>query len=297
MTEITGGFTVVSSTDLDLFSGQSCVLDSSRDDERRLGDDFAVDQFEVHRALDQAQRMVSIALSTFRECRENTTSMVELYLSEEELKPVLAQLLHRSYRTPVQLYTVWRPQQKIETHPSLLRQLVQHPRGNEVRILTRPDAAMSPEGETQLDELNSQHCKVRVHHERLPDLTILNKRIAILRTAGDDGPSKIFLINATDIVHSLSLLYTATWQKAIDLDEFRQHGIERDDDIASQVLDLLSNGCKDETAARQLGLSVRTYRRYVAGLMDRLAATSRFQAGAQAARLGLIGGIPEQRSG
>jgi DNA-binding CsgD family transcriptional regulator len=267
------------------------------DDERRLSDESAVDQFEVYRALDQAQRMVDIALNTFRECREHTTSMVELCSSEEELKPVLAQFLHRSSHTPVQLFTVWSPQQKIETHPSLLRQLAQHPGGNKVYILARPDAAMSPEGETQLDELNSRHSKVRVHHERLPNLTILNRRIAILRTAADDGPSKIFLINATDIVRSLSLLYTATWERAIDLDEFRQHGIERDDDIASQVLDLLSNGCKDETAARQLGLSVRTYRRYVAGLMDRLAATSRFQAGAQAARLGLIGGVPEQRSG
>jgi DNA-binding CsgD family transcriptional regulator len=250
----------------------------------------------VYRAIDQAQRMVDVALSTFRDYQENATSIVETYSSEDELKPVLAQFLHQSSRVPVQLCTVWSPRPKMETHPSLMQKLLQHPHGNKVCVLTRPDAAMSPEGEGYLDELNTQHSKVRVHHERLPNLTILNKRIAILRADVDDGPSKIFLINATDIVRSLYLLYTATWEKAVDLDEFRQHGIERDDDIASQVLDLLSNGCKDETAARQLGLSVRTYRRYVAGLMARLAATSRFQAGAQAARLGLITGDPDQPS-
>ncbi|NEE20393.1 response regulator transcription factor, partial [Streptomyces sp. SID7499] len=45
----------------------------------------------------------------------------------------------------------------------------------------------------------------------------------------------------------------------------------------------------DEVAARELTVSVRTYRRYVAEIMTLLDATSRFQAGVRAAELGLLG--------
>jgi DNA-binding NarL/FixJ family response regulator len=54
------------------------------------------------------------------------------------------------------------------------------------------------------------------------------------------------------------------------------------------VLEVLASGCKDETAARTLGLGVRTYRRRVAELMTALGAESRFQAGVRARDLGLI---------
>ncbi len=45
---------------------------------------------------------------------------------------------------------------------------------------------------------------------------------------------------------------------------------------------MLSAGHTDEAASRQLGVSLRTYRRRVAELMAMLDATSRFQAGIRA---------------
>ncbi|MFI5528225.1 hypothetical protein ACIA8O_06645 [Kitasatospora sp. NPDC051853] len=51
-----------------------------------------------------------------------------------------------------------------------------------------------------------------------------------------------------------------------------------------EVLHELTLGTKDETAARKLGVPLRTYRRRVAGLMRELDAQSRFQAGYLAAR-------------
>ncbi|MFV2022916.1 response regulator transcription factor, partial [Micromonospora sp. LOL_023] len=51
---------------------------------------------------------------------------------------------------------------------------------------------------------------------------------------------------------------------------------------------LLAAGYKDEATARELRISVRTYRRHVATLMERLNAESRFQAGIQAAKAGLL---------
>ncbi|MEK8171065.1 LuxR C-terminal-related transcriptional regulator [Streptomyces sp. M19] len=55
-----------------------------------------------------------------------------------------------------------------------------------------------------------------------------------------------------------------------------------------EVLTLMGEGYKDDAAARKLGLSVRTYRRYVADIMRDLGVDSRFQAGVRAVRSGLM---------
>lgn len=51
-----------------------------------------------------------------------------------------------------------------------------------------------------------------------------------------------------------------------------------------RLLGLLGQGMKDETVAYHLGTSVRTVRRRIAGLMERLNVRSRFQAGVAAAQ-------------
>ncbi len=62
-------------------------------------------------------------------------------------------------------------------------------------------------------------------------------------------------------------------------------GLTRQD---REVLVLLSTGCADESMAAQLGVSVRTVRRRVRAIMNRLGARSRFQAGVRAAWLGWL---------
>lgn len=59
-------------------------------------------------------------------------------------------------------------------------------------------------------------------------------------------------------------------------------------DRLESVLSLLSDGLTDDAVARRLGVSVRTVRNDVASTMKVLESRSRFQAGAIAARLGLI---------
>jgi DNA-binding CsgD family transcriptional regulator len=51
-----------------------------------------------------------------------------------------------------------------------------------------------------------------------------------------------------------------------------------------ETLQLLAGGLTDEGIARRTGLSIRTIRRIIAGLMVQLEARSRFQAGVEAAR-------------
>jgi len=54
------------------------------------------------------------------------------------------------------------------------------------------------------------------------------------------------------------------------------------------LLQMLAQGCTDESAAKRLGLSLRTVRRMTAVLLGRLGARSRFQAGVRAAQQGWL---------
>jgi 2-isopropylmalate synthase len=62
-------------------------------------------------------------------------------------------------------------------------------------------------------------------------------------------------------------------------------------DVLPMVLTKLCDGVKDETAARQMRISARTYRRYVAQLMKELNVSSRFEAGVKVAESGLLRAI------
>lgn len=58
--------------------------------------------------------------------------------------------------------------------------------------------------------------------------------------------------------------------------------------LERRVLILMSSGVTDVVAAKQLGVTDRTFRRYVSDLLARLSANSRFQAGVKAVERGWI---------
>lgn len=55
-----------------------------------------------------------------------------------------------------------------------------------------------------------------------------------------------------------------------------------------RILALMAGGATDDAIARHLGLGRRTVARRVSAILDRLGATTRFQAGVQAARCGWL---------
>ncbi|GAB3174199.1 response regulator transcription factor [Myceligenerans halotolerans] len=129
--------------------------------------------------------------------------------------------------------------------------------------------------------------EVRVAADEVNETVIIDGRLAIL--AGDlrSGERTYSLITRRETVQGVNSLFEAAWRSATDLDVY-DAGAAEIRRLAPQVLDLLGRGVKDETAARELGLGVRTYRRRVAELMAALGADSRFQAGVRARELGLV---------
>jgi DNA-binding NarL/FixJ family response regulator len=159
--------------------------------------------------------------------------------------------------------------------------------GKRIRKIYRPGVLLDPSGATHLREVQDIGATIRITRVEINETILLDRRIAIL--AGDltDGVRSYSVITSPETVQGVLSLFEAVWSAATELAVYDAR-IAEIRLLAPQILELLASGCKDETAARTLGLGVRTYRRRVAELMAALDASSRFQAGARARDLGLL---------
>jgi DNA-binding CsgD family transcriptional regulator len=94
------------------------------------------------------------------------------------------------------------------------------------------------------------------------------------------------LIRSRPMVRALGALADLFWDLGSPLP--RTAGARSAEARDRTILALLAAGAPDATIARQTGVSQRTVERRVRALMDQLGAGTRFQAGVQAARRGLV---------
>lgn len=179
----------------------------------------------------------------------------------------------------------WATAQSAPEFTSLVRE---RPAGARLRKMYRSAMLLDHVAARHLARDRDRHgAHVRVTTQEINETIILDRRLVIL--AGDltAGRRSYTVITQREAVQGVTSLFDAAWHSATELDVYDTQ-IAEIRQLAPQVLDLLSQGAKDETAARTLGLGVRTYRRRVAELMDALGAESRFQAGVRARELGLV---------
>ncbi|GAB2956911.1 helix-turn-helix domain-containing protein [Streptomyces pseudoechinosporeus] len=103
---------------------------------------------------------------------------------------------------------------------------------------------------------------------------------------GQTGPSAL-LFSSRPVVLAMRALFEAYWEHATPFHQALSRGDDPDSGLTPQerkLLQLLATGLTDEAVARALGIGVRTERRIMAELMERLGASSRFEAGVQATR-------------
>ncbi|KIQ65976.1 hypothetical protein TR51_13120 [Kitasatospora griseola] len=116
-------------------------------------------------------------------------------------------------------------------------------------------------------------------------LVIVDRSIALIPSDPSDGRRGALELHGAALVQPLCALFEELWRNGAD---FGQQPAPRDDqDLTGSeraLLQLLGQGHTDESASRKLGLSLRTVRRMMKDLMNRLGAESRFQAGAHAVR-------------
>lgn len=138
-----------------------------------------------------------------------------------------------------------------------------------------------------LQELRQHGADVRISPSAPQGMLIIDRLVAVACNNPVRDSRVCTPIRSKAVIASLQRFADITWRNAWDLELVSM--LERQDsDVSLSVLRMLSAGYKDEVAARMLGISLRTYRRYVAELIDMLQARTRFEAGARAANLGLV---------
>ncbi|WP_197060950.1 helix-turn-helix transcriptional regulator [Microbacterium mangrovi] len=120
-------------------------------------------------------------------------------------------------------------------------------------------------------------------------MVLVDRRAAVipLTARAESVRTTAVVVWQSRLCDALIELFEATWERATPVFALAS-AVPDMEAVDRELLSLLNAGLKDETIARQLGLSERTVRRRVADLLSRLGATSRFQAGAKAAARGWI---------
>ncbi|MEU6225153.1 LuxR C-terminal-related transcriptional regulator [Streptomyces sp. NPDC047042] len=91
------------------------------------------------------------------------------------------------------------------------------------------------------------------------------------------------------VTEALQKLFEMAWQRATPLGQSADDGEPGELSESERTLTrLLAAGMKDEAVARHLGVSLRTLRRRVSELQERLGAASRFQLGMRASQRGWV---------
>ncbi|WP_326770168.1 hypothetical protein OG978_26330 [Streptomyces sp. NBC_01591] len=155
-----------------------------------------------------------------------------------------------------------------------------------VRLLAAGGALrMSPEF---CDAFGETNFEVRVTKGELREALIVDGRTALVQSGAEGSGRHAAIITDPAAVGALDLLFAGTWASARLLaDELRLDRSLRTV-LARRILEKLREGHTDDVAAREIDVSLRTYRRHVAEIMRELGANSRFQAGVRAVELGLL---------
>ncbi|GAB2461379.1 hypothetical protein GCM10027162_65680 [Streptomyces incanus] len=157
--------------------------------------------------------------------------------------------------------------------------------GPVIRLLCTPQAMNSCR--PSAEDFRDTRCEIRVDEGELRGMLIVDSRVALM----PDSPGKTSdsaIIKDTASARALDLLFAGSWANARSLAEYQRTSARMRTESVRRILEQLCMGRTDEVAARELRVSLRTYRRHVAEIMQELGANSRFQAGVRAVEMALL---------
>lgn len=127
--------------------------------------------------------------------------------------------------------------------------------------------------------------QIRVLPELVTRLMVVGDSHAVVPEPLGYADFPLSIVRQRGVVEALAQWFEVLWERAVV--PALEPGAPRPD-LRGFLLQQLAAGAHDEQIARTLGISLRTVRRRVAGLMSELGADSRFQAGVEAARRGWL---------
>jgi DNA-binding CsgD family transcriptional regulator len=158
--------------------------------------------------------------------------------------------------------------------------------GVRYRAIFPDHARTAPTVGRRLGALSLAGVAVRTIPQVPMNAIVIDGSVAVL--PADSANSSVAVLRLTSVVVTALELFERIWPDAVPLAD---RDLPDDTDLSlreQEMLRLLALGATDEVAAAHLDISVRTVRRMVAQIMNRLGARSRFQAGVKAADRGWL---------
>jgi DNA-binding CsgD family transcriptional regulator len=241
-------------------------------------------------SLEMLQTTMKELLASPRSLQDASKRLdIEVVSGSEEVQSMLDEATLRASKSLASISsTAPAPREVLDAARSLDQDLVS--RGVQVRVVYH-DSALA-------DSRNLQYAQwfasIGAQLRRAPVLPtryiLVDQDTALIPTTRVRPASQVLLVREPALVAPLIDLFEATWAAAEPLTGERRSS-PNDGALTPQelaLLRILAAGSTDDAAAKKLGVSVRTVRRIMADLMERLGATSRFEAGHQATQRGWL---------
>jgi hypothetical protein len=165
-------------------------------------------------------------------------------------------------------------------------------RGVRVRCVVVRAALDSPQTVAVLGELISHGARVRVAEHLAEHILVYDRHAALIPVDPWDTARGALVAHSSGLVGNLVALFEKIWDEAENISVLLQKPEEPDEAVLPEalrrVLTVMCTAGKDETGAKTLGVSVRTYRRHIAEVMQRLNAATRAEAALLARERGWI---------
>ncbi|AZS82959.1 hypothetical protein ELQ87_00580 [Streptomyces griseoviridis] len=169
--------------------------------------------------------------------------------------------------------------------PEAARDLALLARGVRLRVLYRHSARHHPPLRAHLEQLVAAGAEVRTTPEPFGALTAYDRSVGFI--PHHTLPEGTAVIRDPSTLAFLHRVFDQSWDVAAPFDGPPGAAVQCEQH--DTILRLLSEGARDETIARRLGMSLRTCRRHIAEAFKEMGAQSRFQAGYLTGRGGRTG--------
>ncbi|MFI6447721.1 LuxR C-terminal-related transcriptional regulator [Kitasatospora sp. NPDC050543] len=165
-------------------------------------------------------------------------------------------------------------------------------RGVGMRTIHLASTARLPHGLALLEEMQNTGIRVRLAPTIPFRLIVIDDVMALTPAFGAEPHPTALVTRGPVITRLLRRVFEHCWQSAVELgtdaptpQEPAQIPLSAQQ---SGILRLMNAGMKDEAIARELGVSIRTMRRLMYDLMEKLGTENRFQVGVRASQLGYL---------
>jgi DNA-binding CsgD family transcriptional regulator len=173
--------------------------------------------------------------------------------------------------------------------PSKLRaaEKLRH-RGVRMRCIFDTGYLASPRGQGVVERFTNDGFEVRAVHG-LPGSMMLVDGTTALLPVDSRAVGGAVVVNDKTITDQLRSAFEVHWTRSVPLIEDGTPGDRAPSRMQRQILGMLAAGMKDESIARNLGVSLRTLRRSITGMSESAGVPTRFALAVVATRRGWIG--------